>query len=72
MKFKYILSILFYVSVAHYSLAQITPIETIVDNQRTTYNTQSYSSYNTAFENQSYDLIQDLREDIKLIDNVDL
>jgi len=72
MKSKYILFALFFLSIVQFAMAQVTPIEAVIDKKKTTYSTKSHSNYNTLFENQSYNLLQKLQENLKLIDNVNL
>jgi len=72
MKLKNILFTLFFLSIIQFTMAQVTPIETVTDAKQTTYSTKSYNNYDTTFKNQSYDLIRKLQENLRLVDNVDL
>ena len=69
MKTKNILIALLFLCILQFTIAQITPIETVVDNKKTIYYTSSYSQKIIIFKNQPYDLKQKLQENIKITDN---
>lgn len=72
MKSKYLLLVIFFISFVNLIHSQKTPFETIVDDKKTVYKTNLYDFYNTKFENQPYSLIESLRQDLKIIDDVNL
>lgn len=72
MKSKYLLLVIFFISLVNLLHSQITPFETVVDDKKTVYKTNMHDFYNTKFENQPYSLIERLRQDLKIIDDINL
>lgn len=70
MKLKTLLILLF-LSIIHFSYAQVTPIEKIVDSKKTTYLTNQHSDYISSVEAQSNELKLKLEEELKIDDNID-
>lgn len=61
--------VLFFLSIIQFTIAQVKPIETVVETKRTTYKTSQHSNYMLNFKNQSYELKQKLQRNIKITDN---
>ena len=69
MKSKYLLFTLFFLSIIQFTMAQVTPIETIIDAKKTTYKTNQHNNYISIVKSQPYELRQKLQENIKISDN---
>lgn len=72
MKFKNILTVILFFAITICSYGQINSFETITSNKKTIYQTNSFESNNTTYMNQSYDLIKNLRFELKLGNEIDL
>lgn len=71
MKSKNIVFLLILLSVNQFTKAQITPIKTIIDTNKTTYNTKLHSYYRSVVKNQSYELKQKAQENVKIKSDID-
>ena len=72
MKSKKELIILFFLLIFKVGIAQVTPIETVVDTKKTTYSTKLHRENKVIVKNQSYELKQKIQENIKINNNFNL
>ena len=68
MKSKKELIILFFLLIFKVGIAQVTPIETVIDTKKTTYKTSQHDAKKSIVKSQSYELRQKIQENIKISD----
>lgn len=72
MKLKNILTVILFIVITMHSYSQINSFETITSSRMTIYQTNSFESTNATYMNQSYNLIENLRTELKLGNEIDL